>query len=203
MRTDSIHGALRIRLKDLSCVCLLSAELPDTITTLRHRCIRHVNLIKLCPLQLVHVIIENTTDTLNSWVYRLWKRVEFLEDATGMTPRFHVARIDSLDSRRLTILLRDLHAVHVELRIALTNVKSAAGLVPWLISAMDKLETLRAELGASALEPGHRAQLQDQAKFNETVLLNMAEKVTQLLDRVNAQINVVSNRFAMATYTMA
>jgi Mg2+ and Co2+ transporter CorA len=193
MRTDSIHCALRIRLKDLSCICLLSAELLNTITALRQRCIRHVGMVKLCPLQLVLLIIENTADALNSWVYRLWKRVDFLEDATGMTPRFHVARADSLSSRRLTILLRDLHAVHVELRIALTNVKSSSGLVPWLLSVMDTLETTRTGLGASALQPGHRAQLQDQANFNETVLLNMAEKVTQLLDRVNAQINVVRN----------
>jgi hypothetical protein len=201
MRTDSIHCALRIRLKDLSCICLLSAELPGTIAALRQRCIRHAALIKLCPLQLVHLIIENTTDALNSWVYRLWKRVDFLEDATGMTPRFHVARVDSLGSRRLTILLRDLHAVHVELRIALTNVKSSAGLIPWLFSVMDDLETLRAQLGAPALTPGHRAQLQDETRFSETVLLNMAEKVTQLLDRVNAQINVVSNQTITFTHT--
>ena len=110
-----------------------------------------------------------------------------------MTPRHQVARIDSLGSRRLTLLLRDLHAVHVELRIALTYTKSTADLIPWLLGVMGKVEGLRVGLGEPPLKPGFVAQFEDQARFNENVLPNMAEKVTQLVDRVNAQINVVSS----------
>jgi hypothetical protein len=195
MRTDSIHCALRIRLTDLSSVCLLSAELPQTIKKLRRHCIRHVDVIKSYPLQLIHLVIEETTDALNTWIYRLWKRVEFLEDSTGMTPRHQVARVDSLGSRRLTILLRDLHAVHVELRIALTKVKSTKSLLPWLLDVLGTLEERRLELGECALKSarGLHAQFEDQAKFNENILLNMTEKISECLDRVNAQINVVSN----------
>lgn len=192
MRTDSIHCALRIRLKDYSSVCLLSAELARTIKRLRRHCIQHIDQIKDFPLQLIHDVIEETTDALNTWIFRLWKRVDFLEDSTGMSPRQQVARANSLSSRKLTILLRDLHAVHVELRIALTNVKSTADLQPWLLGVMEKLEELRVDIGGSRLKPGLRAHFEDQARFNENVLPNMAEKVTQLLNRVNSQINVVS-----------
>jgi len=194
MLGDTIHCALRIRLKDLACVCLMSAQYTERIEALRRACVQDVNIIRTFPLQMVHSIFEEIAVPLSTWGSNLWKRIRSLEDWTGMTPsrELATARVDLLDSRRLTILLRDLHAVRVELRIGLINIKTMTGFIPWVITALEKLEKLRAEVGASALTAGQRAQFEDLLRFNENILPNMVESTTGFLDCIDGQMNVVS-----------
>ncbi|CAI6335106.1 unnamed protein product [Periconia digitata] len=197
-RTDSIHCSLKITLETLSTTCLLSSSTSTITDALRAQCIQSLDLIQQSPLHLLRFILDHARDDLEAWLLHQWHRIELLEDSTWMTPGHPFPRngdrrqqvVDSL-ARGLTTLLRELHAVNRESRIALTVVWAAVGLCEDLGRMVEEVESLRSSAGLEAMKPGHRAFLDGRVKFVDAVLRGMAEKNRQLLDRMGAQINLV------------
>lgn len=104
--------------------------------------------------------------------------------------------IDS-KAKGLTMLLRELHAVNRESRIALTVVGATVELAADVKGLIAEMARLRVCAGAADMKPGQRACLEDGTRYIDVVLRNMAEKNKQLLDRMNAQINLVRLLFPL------
>jgi hypothetical protein len=186
---------MKITLKDLTCITLLSSSTTTVIDSLRRRCILETpTTLQRSPLHMIQFILAETSEILESWLESQWTRILLLEDSTWMTPRHQFSRADvplNTQAKGLTMLLRELHAVNKESRIALTVAWAAVSLSEDLKALVGEVNALRAGIGAEEMKPGYRAQLEDRVRYTETVLTNMAEKKRQLLDRINAQINLV------------
>jgi hypothetical protein len=187
MVDDFIHCAMKIRLKDLACICLVSSL---------HRCMRYVDQLRLCPVYLAPFIVKHTTDGLNARFSKLNEEFESLQTSTGMTPLnlFGPANnpLAFFDSTKLILLLRELHATNVKLKTSLATIQAARNLGPAAAQLLEKMESLRVFTDTEPLKPGHRAQLEDELRHGEELLRVIKEEVDYNVDRINAQINVVS-----------
>ncbi|PVH94396.1 hypothetical protein DM02DRAFT_192677 [Periconia macrospinosa] len=217
-RTDSIHSSIKITLSTLSTICLLSSSTSTITETLRSR-LTHAStlpiLLHQSPLHILRFILEETHTNLEAWLVHQWHRIELLEDSTWMTtpggpfprPRGSASGAEKDENgeakgKGLMMLLRELHAVNRESRIALTVVWGAVGLCEDVGRLVGEVERLRDVVGGSSrgsegermtmkMKPGCRAFLEDRVRFLDGVLRGVAEKNRQLLDRMNAQINLV------------
>lgn len=131
------------------------------------------------------------------WVNGLWKYVGSLERKTGIGRRWS-AEGGGVKGRKLEIdeygeLLQDLHGAGVELRLAQTTMGFACDLGPGFRKVMGRLEELRLEVGGGEIKRGVGIAWEDQVNFNETVVRTTLMKFKELIDRVQAQINVVSS----------
>jgi hypothetical protein len=114
-----ITCAIRIRLRDRACVCLLSSKLEERVTDLRSRCIRQANLLCYYPSHLLTFLFEERMEEYMRWLYELWDEVGRLESSTGMLPpTWKVSDASNhlnIISEDFGNLLQRLHAVNVEL----------------------------------------------------------------------------------------
>lgn len=191
---EIIYCALKIRLKDLASVCFLGSSDLAILTDLRASCLRKASAFRAYPLYLLNSIIESATELIESRSNGLLAQVQSVEGTTGMSPwnRFPLENtVASFDGFRLRNFLKSLHAINMSLRLNLTCLQSAANLGPSFRSTAEKIEMARAQINAPAILSGQRDQFEDQVRFNETRLQGLADLTTQLLGRVNAQINVV------------
>jgi hypothetical protein len=77
-----IKCAIKIRLRDRACVCLLSSKLEERGTSLRSRCIRQANLPCGYPSHLLTSLFEERMEEYMQWIYEFWKEVARLESGT-------------------------------------------------------------------------------------------------------------------------
>lgn len=196
MTDDFVHCAMKINLKDLACVCLLSSLHAVTVEAIRSRCMRYVDLLRICPLYLITLITKHTTDGLNTRFTTLNAQFEALQTSTGMTPLnlFGPASnpLAFFDSNKLIVVLRELHATNTKLKTTFATIQAAANLGPSAMELLEKMETLRVMTDVEPLRPGHRAQLEDEFRHGEMLLRVMNEEVEYNVDRIDAQINVAN-----------
>lgn len=190
-----ISLSMRIRLRDLACIAIISSRMPRAIADLRSRIVKQKLLLQTHPLYLPVFVLERRKQDFDDWIETLWKNVSQLEAKTGMAPWHDDPQkiAASLEGHAMTNLLQKLHAVGVELRLAQTLISFARGLGPQLITVARKLEAFRTEIGAEQFKPGVKVELELEIEFNTTILDNMREKISESLGRANAQINVVSS----------
>jgi len=121
---NSIHitVALRVRFRDNACVCLLITKKPLDLAELRSLFIRQQQHLANYPFLLLSLILDYRLTWYDSWLDRLWERVDTLERSTGMTawPKEEIVIQGTQDYGSM---LQKLHAVNVELIVADTTMK--------------------------------------------------------------------------------
>ncbi|ORY00315.1 hypothetical protein BCR34DRAFT_114853 [Clohesyomyces aquaticus] len=193
----AVHCSLRIRLSDGACVCFINSASPHSLETLMDRAVRQMELLQTCPLHILTFIIEERVPEYQIWHRSLWNSVSKLEAKTGMTPWAAIPTSTSTghvdpDYKDFTNLLQEMHAANVELNLEETVLRFAEDLLLFCKKLIDVLEKSKLLAGVQdPLKPGHRASLEGQLEYNETILRFMRDKSRELLNRVNAQINVL------------
>lgn len=188
-----INVSMRVRLHDLAFVCVITSKIRRTALDIKLRCIRQSALLQIYPLHFFNFVLERRAKDFDKWVEDLWRHVGRLERKTGMTPWGENPHkvLEGIEHKDFTGLLQKLHAAGVELRLAVTVMNFAKDMRVEFKKLIEKVEELRREIGKEELRRGYRAEIEDQIEWNGGVLLNTSKKVSELLDRTNAQINVV------------
>lgn len=186
--------AIRLRLQDRACVCLLSSRVESRIEDLRSRCLHREGLLHRYPPYITTVLFEKLMEENIQWLYDAWRKVEELETTTGMLPRgWESHRITEKQNVISDKFLRLLHEANVELLLAKSVLTFAGQLGTFCLKTLDLVEDLREGLGLPPLREGDRVMMEDQNKHTQELYQHCSEKFAELLSRVQSQINVVSN----------
>ncbi|KAF2673856.1 hypothetical protein BT63DRAFT_168540 [Microthyrium microscopicum] len=188
---NSIHitVALRVRLLDNACVCLLITKSPQDSAELMKLCIRRQHQLAKYPFLLLSFVLEYRLASYESWLDRLWSRVDKLEVSTGMTawPRAEDLEPNTQDYGPM---LQELHAVNVELLVAETTMKFGRTFVDFCRKTLEITNESRKRVGLPEMPSSERQKIEVAIAFNARLAQFRDDKFRELLNRVQSQINV-------------
>ncbi|KAF2254074.1 hypothetical protein BU26DRAFT_516312 [Trematosphaeria pertusa] len=195
-----INLVMRINLRTMSTIALLTSRLSSTLDDLRSRCLRQLDTLRAHPLHLLNFILEHRMRDLDDWVEDLWAYVGGLERRTGISNDWsgleRGGKESKLQGAEYAGLLQDLHTVSVELRLALATMKFAGDLGEGFKQLSRRLDETRKEASGEHMKKRVKVALEDQIEYNEVVVKTTRAKLGELLDRVQAQINVTYSLIA-------
>ncbi|KAM5359181.1 hypothetical protein ACJZ2D_014679 [Fusarium nematophilum] len=198
--TNCVSGIIRVQFATRKCFAFLSCCYEEDVFDILKRCSDNIDLLKIHPLYLLSFIYDHRFQRWTDWFARLWKEVVELESVTNMTHPFW--KMSQMDAERLQALstgdalLTQLHATHLELCHSHTVMSFATKFGNVCSSAADEMEKRRHDLGYSPLSRRHASGLEDTFK---TILVrcdSMADRLSELSNRLRGQINVSYNLIA-------
>jgi hypothetical protein len=192
-----INLTMMIHIATLTTVCLLTSCEVAFNFALRKRCNTQAILLQQHPLHILTFILEHRIGYIQSWVNSIRWQVSGLENRTGIGRRWALDQPGLKDrkvlgAKELTELLHNLLTAGADIRLGLEAVRRAVELGVEFRALMERLESLRKEAGCEVAKKSVRTAWEDQIEFNEMVVATKRANFSELLDRVQAQIDVVS-----------
>jgi hypothetical protein len=157
-------------------------------------CIRRQHQLAKHPFLLLLFILEYRLPWYESWLDRLWSRVDKLEASTGMTAWPKAGDLVPNLQEDYGPMLQELHAVNVELLVAETTMKFGRTFVDFLRTTLDIVEDSRKRIGLPGTSSSDRQIVEVAIAFNARLVQFRDDKFRELLNRVQSQINVVCSR---------
>lgn len=202
--SQSISISMRIRLADLATVTFLTSMTEEAGQNIRRKCIERRHLLAKHPLYFLALIYEDRCFEYKTWFDDILEEINVVESATGMTRNTWKMQL----SPRLwewfsdyDNLLRTLYASNTELSHFDTVTTFSIKLGDFLLDALKMLEELRAEVGLEPLSRRDFRCLQERITFTRSRCDLTADKTREMLERVQGQINVVSDSIVPQTFT--
>ncbi|KAH7146118.1 hypothetical protein EDB81DRAFT_485172 [Dactylonectria macrodidyma] len=202
--TNCVSGVVRVQFSTRNCFAFLSCCYVEDVRDILKRCLDNLDLLRIHPLYLLSFIYDHRFQRWTDWFAQLWKEVVELESVTNMTHPFW--KISQMDAQRLQALSKDdnlltqLHATHLELCHSHTVISFATRFGKVCSDAVAEMEKRRQDLGYSPLSRRHASGIDDAF---QTILIRcdyMADRLTELSNRLRGQINVV--RFLLSTMSL-
>lgn len=185
---------MRIRLKDLSTVCFLSAMNDTTSRTIETTFSKRGRLISTHPLYFMILIIEARLLEHNVAFEKTLYRIYEVESATEMTLPSWKLQLPNMTKEWLADfdnLLKRLHELHTQMCHFETVSTFYTTWAVFLLKSVDLLEELRAEVGLAPMSKRDARTLRERIQFTLTRCEYIAAKTKEMLARVKGQINVV------------
>lgn len=180
-----INLVMRINLRTMSTIALLTSRLSSTLDDLRSRCLRQLDTLRAHPLHLLNFILEHRMRDLDDWVEDLWAYVGGLERRTGISNDWsgleRGGKESKLQGAEYAGLLQDLHTVSVELRLALATMKFAGDLGEGFKQLSRRLDETRKEASGEHMKKRVKVALEDQIEYNEVVVKTTRAKLGELV----------------------
>lgn len=185
---------MRIRLTDLSTVCLLSVMNGNTSRTIERIFSKRGRLISSHPLHFLVLALEARSLEHNAAFEKTLYRIYEAESATEMTPPSWKLQLPNATRDWLADfdnLLRRLHELHTQMchfdTVSDFHVKWAI----FILESVDLLEELRTEVGLPPMLKRDSRVLRERIQFTLTRCEYTSAKTKEMLARVKGQINVV------------
>ena len=186
---------MRIHIKSRQCFAFISCRYEADVQDIRQRCFANADLLRIHPLYLLSFVYEHRFQRWTDWYSKLWREIVEIETVTNMTsPSWGLKQIDK---DRLDLLshpdnlLAQQHATQVQLCHSQTVVAFASRFGRFCSEALENMEKCRVE---SSLQPLSRRDMSDlTSRFNWTLQQceAIAERLSELRNRLTGQISVV------------
>ncbi|KAM7201686.1 hypothetical protein V8F33_003235 [Rhypophila sp. PSN 637] len=189
---------MRVRFADRACVCFLFVTDSQSLPGLRETCKRERERLVGNPLLLLALIYKERKHYYDQLQYDLIKRVREAETASGMIPKSWA--MNSIPPERLTYLrdldepnlINHMHATHTELCYAKIFSQWAMKHGKFCFEMVDLADKCRNDLGLSDfLSIPVRSEFEESVRFTMGRWEQSLSVVEEMLQRLNAQINVV------------
>jgi hypothetical protein len=188
-------GVIRIQFSTRKCIAFLSGRREEDIKDVRSRCLLNSDLLKTHPFYLLCFIYEHRYERWTDWFADLWRDIAEIETLTNMThPRWKLQGIDTKRLQSLSradTLLGQLYATNIELCHSHTVMSFALKFGKFCFNVLDEAEKRRQDLGLRPLPMRYRSDLEESLKSTTVRFESMADRLSELKDRLMGQINVV------------
>ncbi|OIW33239.1 hypothetical protein CONLIGDRAFT_711163 [Coniochaeta ligniaria NRRL 30616] len=193
--SQSIICLMRVRLSDLSCVALVYGSDHESVKRITALCTEEDGRrLRMHPFYLLSCIYELRYESWTRWFSSLWSRVNDIETATKMTGETWQSRDvppDRLDALKNTeTLLTYMHSAHTEFCHGENVVSFAIKLGKFCLDVVDVLETTRASQGHVPTSQRERAGLEATIKFTAARCDAVRDRLLEMKQRLQGQINV-------------
>ncbi|KAF2755147.1 hypothetical protein EJ05DRAFT_513456 [Pseudovirgaria hyperparasitica] len=188
-----INLALRVRISDLSAAALLATAKEETNFSILTRWHRLSAAHRAHPAALLQLVFEQRVDSYLQWLNHLRREVMELETATGMTrpgwgrPLSEAQKTFFADWHNL---LRQQHAVSVELCHCETVMRYMIKLGEFCSATLCQMEKLRSEIGGVGTEKASYAAVKGRIEFYKAKIEFARDKLDEMMKRIQAQIQV-------------
>lgn len=197
--SSCLTGVMRIHLASLDCFTFFTGAFAEDVSRILSHCANDKAALRAHPLFFLTMVYENRSEAWMTWTARVWNQVLEIETATNMThPRWKARqqieehRLKSLSA--VDTLLNQLHAMHVELCHARTVMASAFRLAEAISEIAAEVNKKRQDLGLRPMSMQQKSDFEYRIRHITARLTSMSDRVTELRDRLNGQINVVRLR---------
>ncbi|KAI9164174.1 hypothetical protein HJFPF1_05814 [Paramyrothecium foliicola] len=198
--SNTVIGIIRVHFQTRNCIAFLASTLSRDTDDIIASCQEHVILLRKHPLYLLSFIFDYRFLRWTDWYADIWKSLVEVETATAMThPRWRIEVVDPERQEFLASsdgLISQLHAVHVEFCHSSTVTSFALKFGTLCSTALAEVEDGRAHLGYK------RLSAKDYDALNECFVAtlvrcdSMRDRLNELNQRLNSQINVTFNLIA-------
>ncbi|KEY65285.1 hypothetical protein S7711_01803 [Stachybotrys chartarum IBT 7711] len=185
----------------LDCFTFLTGAFAEDVSRILSHCANDKAALRAHPLFFLTMVYQNRSDAWMTWTARVWNQVLEIETATNMThPRWKARqqieehRLKSLST--VDTLLNQLHAMHVELCHARTVTAFAFRFAEAISEIADEINKKRQDLGLTPMSMQQKSDFEYRVRHITARLTSMSDRVTELRDRLNGQINVSYNLIA-------
>jgi hypothetical protein len=172
----------------------MSSVLAEDIYGVWTRCQSNTDLLKVHPLYLLAFVYEQRYYRWADWAASLWNQVAEIETATNMTSPTWKREVELDRLRSLSTsgtLLNEVHATHVELSHSDTVLRFGLKMGRYCLDLVAEAENKRQDLGFDTLPVWYKSALEARLKYTLTQCESLSDKLLELKNRLNGQIEVV------------
>ena len=166
------------------------------VRRLAETCAANPDLLRQHPLYLLSLIYKQRFETWSRWISLLWKQVNDIETVTKMTSETWRQCKMSNEQRDMLQdtekLLTFMHSTHAEICHGDFVMMFARKLGVFCPKVLKALETARKDQGIPPLSRKHRSALEEEIGFTATRCDAMRDRLLEMRQRLNGQIQVVS-----------
>jgi hypothetical protein len=189
-------GIVQLELATRNCLAVLSTVLAQDMHDIWTQCIANTRPLTTHPLYLIAFIYEQRFRSWADWTGNLWNEVAEIETATNMIPPRWKREMAAPRLQSLSVsgsLLTELHATNVNLSHCDFVVASGLRFGRSCLDLVSQVELIREEeLGFAPLPKRHRAALDTRVQYTLDQCGTLADKVSELRNRLGGQMEVVS-----------
>ncbi|KAL2785906.1 hypothetical protein BJX66DRAFT_314028 [Aspergillus keveii] len=194
-----VMGIIKLELATRNCLAVLSTVLAKDMHDIWTQCIANTRTLKTHPLNLIAFIYEQRFQSWADWTGNLWNQVAEIETATNMIPPTWKREVAAPRLQSLSVsgsLLPELHATNVQLSYCDFVVASGLRFGRSCLDLVSQVELIREELGFAPLPMRHRAALETRVRYTLDQCGALADKVSELRNRLGGQMEVSYNLIA-------